>query len=85
MLEFLARAAGGADIVFTRSNNPRAADPADLAARFARAGGAEGRTAPDVAAAIQEARRLAAPDALVVVTGSLYLVGEAKEMINAKC
>jgi dihydrofolate synthase/folylpolyglutamate synthase len=85
MLEVLARAAGGADIVLTRTSNPRAADPADLAARFARAAGHGGQVAPDVAAALRAAGGLAAPDALVVVTGSLYLVGEAKEMINAKC
>jgi dihydrofolate synthase/folylpolyglutamate synthase len=85
MLEVLARAAGGADIVLTRTSNPRAADPADLAARFARAAGHGGQVAPDVAAALRAARGLAAPDALVVVTGSLYLVGEAKEMISDKC
>jgi dihydrofolate synthase/folylpolyglutamate synthase len=86
MLEVLARAAGGADIVLTRSNNPRAADPADLAARFARAAGHGGQVVPDVAAALRAARGLAAPDALVVVTGSLYLVGEAKqEMLNIQC
>ncbi|MBE3098721.1 MAG: bifunctional folylpolyglutamate synthase/dihydrofolate synthase [Planctomycetes bacterium] len=84
MLEVLA-GAGGAGMVFTRTSNPRAADPADLAARFARAAGYGGQAAPDVAAALRAARGLAAPDALVVVTGSLYLVGEAKEMINDKC
>jgi len=82
MLEVLARAAGGADIVFTRSNNPRAADPADLAARFARAAGHGGQVAPDVAAALRAARGLAAPDALVVVTGSLYLVGEVRQRMR---
>jgi dihydrofolate synthase/folylpolyglutamate synthase len=86
MLEVLAGAENVAGVVFTRSNNPRAADPADLAARFSRSGGRGGRTAPDVAAALRAAAGLAAPDALVVVAGSLYLVGEAKQkMLNVEC
>ena len=34
---------------------------------------------PRVAAAIQQAQSLAGPDDRIVVTGSLYTVGEAKE------
>ena len=79
MLAVLAQKGGGAPAVFTRTDNPRAAAPADLAARFAACGGRGAETAPDTVAAIEAARRLAPLDGLVVVCGSLYLVGEAKK------
>ena len=77
MLEVLADS-GAHGVVFTRTHNPRAADPADLAARFAARGGAGAPVCPDAAAALREATRRAGPDGLVVVCGSLYLVGEVK-------
>ena len=78
MLAVLARKTPGVPVVFTRSHNPRATVPADLAARFTRAGGARAETCDDVAAALAAAKRLVPPDGLVVVCGSLYLVGEVK-------
>ena len=82
MLTVLAERAGDAPVVFTRTDNPRAADPADLAARFRRFGGRTSETAANVSAAVAAARHLAGPGKLVVVCGSLYLVGEAKRILE---
>ena len=54
----------------------RAADPNALAKHF-RDAGVETTVAPSVAAALDGAREAAGPDDLVLVTGSLYTVGEA--------
>jgi dihydrofolate synthase/folylpolyglutamate synthase len=78
MLAILAETGGGAPVVFTRTDNPRAADPADLAARFQERGGRGAETAPDTASALDAARKKAPADGLVIVCGSLYLVGEVK-------
>jgi dihydrofolate synthase/folylpolyglutamate synthase len=84
MLTVLAQKAAGAPVVFTKSQSPRACDPADLAARFAACGGAASQTAPDVPAALAVAKGLAGPGGLVVVAGSLYLVGEVKQLPKKK-
>jgi len=84
MLTVLAQKAAGAPVVFTKSPSPRSSDPADLAARFAAHGGAGAQTAPDVPAALQAAKGLAGPGGLVVVAGSLYLVGEVKQLPKKK-
>ena len=79
MLAVLAEKGGGAPVVFTRTDNPRAAAPADLAARFAGCGGQGAETAPDSRAALAAARQRTPEGGMVVVCGSLYLVGEAKK------
>jgi dihydrofolate synthase/folylpolyglutamate synthase len=84
MLAVLVQKAAGAPIVFTKSRSPRACDPADLAARFAALGGAGAQTAPDLPAALVAAKGLAGPAGLVVVAGSLYLVGEVKQLPKKK-
>ena len=73
------KAAGG--VVFTRGESPRAADPAALAGEYAQRGGGEALAVPDVRAALEAARRKAGPQDLVVVCGSLYLVGEVKRQL----
>lgn len=84
MLAVLAQKGGGAPVVFTKTQNPRASDPATLAALFESLGGRGAETAPDTASALAAARRKAPPDGLVVVCGSLYLVGEAKALLAAR-
>jgi len=79
MLDALANGLPDTPVVFTKTDNPRAADPADLAERFRACGGADGEAAGDVASALGAAADKATPDGLVVVCGSLYLVGEVKE------
>ena len=82
MLAAMADRLPDACVVFTRTNTPRAAAPADLAARYRAAEGKDAETAPDVAEALARARDAARPDGLVVVCGSLYLVGEAKARLG---
>jgi dihydrofolate synthase/folylpolyglutamate synthase len=68
-------------IVATRPNYGRALDSAALAAEA----GARHRdvvVSPSVAGAIELARAGAAPDDLIVVTGSLYTVGEARAALR---
>ncbi|MBM4294954.1 MAG: bifunctional folylpolyglutamate synthase/dihydrofolate synthase [Deltaproteobacteria bacterium] len=64
--------------VFTQPRYFRAATPKDLAAR-ARPYQVEVFMIPRVAEAIRAAQSLAGPQDRIVVTGSLYTVGEAKE------
>jgi dihydrofolate synthase/folylpolyglutamate synthase len=65
-------------VIFTQPRYFRAAAPADLAAR-ARYRNLEILEVPQVAAAVARAQKLAGPQDQIVVTGSLYTVGEAKE------
>ena len=72
MLAALAPAA--AAIVATRSDNPRALPAATLAA-VAAALASDVVANDDAEAALAEARRRAGPEGLVVVCGSMFLVG----------
>ncbi len=65
-------------VIFTQPQYFRAATPRDLARR-AQPYGLEILQTPRVAAAVQQAQSLAGPDDHIVITGSLYTVGEAKE------
>jgi len=64
------------NVVATRADNPRSATPEEIREAAARTG-AEVLCAPDVPAALAQARSLAGPEGLVVITGSIYIVGEA--------
>ncbi len=69
------------EVIVTQARGPRATPAPDLAALVA----ARGRTAhvrPDPAEAMSFARRMAAPDDLILLTGSLLLVGEAKAILQ---
>jgi len=63
-------------VVLTHVNNPRAATPAELVQATSRTG-ATVHTEETVTAALTKAHDLAGPDGVVVVTGSIFLVGEA--------
>jgi len=65
------------DVIATRATIGRAAEPGAVAAAFAEAG-AMVRTAPTVSAAVAEALAEAEPSDMVCVTGSLYVVAEAR-------
>lgn len=84
--EMLKRLAGGADkVIFTRAQNtPRAADPRDLLRRFTDQTGKMGQLAENFESALTIARRAAGREDLICVTGSFYLVGEAKKLIEEK-
>ena len=70
-------------VVVTQANNPRSATAAEIRQAAARVE-IEIREAPDVASALTEARRIAGPGGLVVVTGSIYIVGEAMLALGAR-
>jgi dihydrofolate synthase/folylpolyglutamate synthase len=62
--------------VFTASANPRALSPATLASLWAQLGGGEAEIEPDPFRAVERARKLPPPGRTVLVTGSIYLVGD---------
>lgn len=80
----LARIALGADkIIFTRSaSNARAADPRELQRRFAELSGKMTQVAKTLPDALNLAARAVGRDDLICVTGSFYLVGEAKKYLQ---
>jgi len=63
-------------IILTRVDNPRTVDPADIAApdEVVRIGSA--------AEALTAARQATSRDGLIVICGSLYLIGEIKALLN---
>jgi dihydrofolate synthase/folylpolyglutamate synthase len=66
-------------LILTRSHNPRASDPVKLAA-LAEKYNVETSIAPDLAAALEEAWRRARPGDIICVTGSLFVVAEARQV-----
>ncbi len=80
----LENAALGADkLVFTKaSDQPRAAEPEVLAARFSESHGRTCQTAANVKEALEIAARAASRDDLICVTGSFYLVGETLDYLK---
>ena len=83
MLEQIGR---GADkIIFTRSGaNARAADPDRLRRDYEAATGKMAQTSETLKEAINMAARAVARDDLILITGSFYLAGEAKRLLEAK-
>lgn len=75
----------GADkVVFTRvASNPRSADPRDLHRKFVELTGKMSQVAKDLPEALRIAARAVARDDLICVTGSFYLVGEAKKYLQS--
>ena len=69
-------------VILTRAENPRAATPEEVqnttrvTARF--------EWTPDVASALERARALAGSNKLVVITGSIYVIGEAMARLGIK-
>ncbi len=75
MVEVLAAGPNVAGVTATRTENPRAAAPTDLAERLAAQGAANVAAVEDAGEALGRARDRAGPGGLVVACGSLYLVG----------
>jgi dihydrofolate synthase/folylpolyglutamate synthase len=78
ILEGLAPATGR--LIVTTNRSPRAA-PAERLRKEAEALGLVAEVAPDVATAVRQAIDGAADTEAVVVTGSLYTVGEARDLL----
>lgn len=70
-------------ILFAPINSPRAASLEELSAA-ARDLDVPANTAPSVAEALAEARRITPTNGLIVATGSIYLVGELRSLILAE-
>ena len=72
-------------VIVTHANNPRSASPDEIRQAAARvAAGTDMEEAEDVASALDRARKVAGPSGLVVVTGSIYVVGEAMRMLGVR-
>jgi dihydrofolate synthase/folylpolyglutamate synthase len=70
-------------VVATQPTNPRSASPEDIQGAASRTG-TEVETATQVKQALDRARKLAGERAILVVTGSIYLVGEAMQVLGIK-
>jgi dihydrofolate synthase / folylpolyglutamate synthase len=66
----------GQRVVINRADNPRSATHEEIRTAAVRTS-TELIDAPDVATALANARTLTAPGGIIVVTGSIYIVGEA--------
>jgi dihydrofolate synthase/folylpolyglutamate synthase len=77
-----------AHVIVTHANNPRSASPDEIRRAAARVAAAiDIEEAEDVASALERARKVAGPKlagsgGLVVVTGSIYVVGEAMRTLG---
>lgn len=73
----------GADkVIFTRVNSPRSMWPDELAQKYTELCGKMCQTAPTLREAIRIARPAVGSEDLICVTGSFYLVGQAKVMFE---
>jgi dihydrofolate synthase / folylpolyglutamate synthase len=71
-------------VIVTHAGNPRSASPDEIRQAAARvAAGIDIAEAENVASALNRARKAAGRDGLVVVTGSIYVVGEAMRTLGA--
>ena len=68
-------------VIATRPDNPRAASPEEIREAGARTG-TEIEAVEDVDRALDRARELSAERAVIVITGSIYLVGEVMSRIK---
>lgn len=81
----LERIAAGADkVIFTRVDNIRSADPTELSARYVELYGKMAQVAPTLEDALAIANRAVTKEDLITITGSFYLVGEAKNLFAAR-
>jgi dihydrofolate synthase/folylpolyglutamate synthase len=70
-------------VIATRPDNPRAASPAEIQQAGSRTG-AEIETVAEVRSALERARAVASGRSVIVVTGSIYLVGEVMRLLEMK-
>jgi dihydrofolate synthase / folylpolyglutamate synthase len=70
-------------VIATCADNPRSATPEEIRRAAARTA-TEIEDAPDVPTALERAQLLSGPKGVVVVTGSIYIVGEAMRQLGAR-
>jgi dihydrofolate synthase/folylpolyglutamate synthase len=81
----LERITSGADkVIFVKVNNIRTADPEELAAQYVEQFGKMAQVAQTLDEALSIAQRAVTKEDLICITGSFYLVGEAKKYFAAK-
>jgi len=81
----LERITSGADkVIFTKVNNIRTADPEELAARYVEQYGKMAQVANTLEDALAIANRAVTKEDLICITGSFYLVGEAKKLFASQ-
>jgi dihydrofolate synthase/folylpolyglutamate synthase len=72
-------------LIVTHASNPRSASPAEIRQAAARvATGSDIEQAESVALALDRARKVTRPSGLIVVTGSIYIVGEAMRTLGIR-
>ena len=75
----------GADkVIFTRVNSIRSSNPHELAARYTETYGKMAQVTENLEQALSIAYRAVTKEDLICITGSFYLVGEAKRMIQGE-
>jgi dihydrofolate synthase / folylpolyglutamate synthase len=73
----------GADkVIFTKSDTARAASPKELSERYEERCGKTAQVAQTLKDALRIARSAVSREDIICVTGSFYLVGEAKQMLG---
>ena len=73
----------GADkVIFTKSNSPKAAYPQDLADMYTEICGKMCQTADNIREAVRIAQNAVSREDLICITGSFYLVGQAKKKLQ---
>jgi dihydrofolate synthase/folylpolyglutamate synthase len=73
------------NLILTRAANPRSASPKELSELASKnAPNANIFSIDDSGEAIKKAREISAPEDLICVTGSLYLIGEVKSVLKDK-
>jgi len=70
-------------VIATRPDNPRSASPDEIEQAASRTG-TEMEKVAEVAPALERARDLAGKESIIVVTGSIYLVGEAMRVLGLR-
>jgi len=71
-----------ANLILTRPENERAANPADIAALMLADSGATLHITNSVPEALHLSQMLTPETSLILVTGSLYLIGEVKKLLQ---
>ena len=81
----LDRITSGADkVIFTKVNSIRTANPHDLAMRYTEQYGKMAQVVENLDQALEIAYRAVTKEDLICITGSFYLVGEAKRKIQGE-
>ena len=70
------------DLIFTRTGNPREAEPEQMAVMAKRFSHNNLMVIEDIDEALKEAKRIAKRDDLICITGSFFLAGKVKEILD---